>query len=89
MAFGRRFGAPMGLSQNESLPLLPSCLDERIPSVNQRNAAAGQHVISALIYAPQCRRRNACLLECAFNAPVEISTTYNWQQDAANHDFDY
>jgi Glycoside hydrolase family 44/Calx-beta domain/Domain of unknown function (DUF4214) len=68
-------------------------LDERILlSVTiQVNAAAGQHAISPLIYG----LNNADSATLTYlNVPLNrsggnLSSTYNWQQDAANHDSDY
>ena len=68
-------------------------LDERIllSVAIQVNAAAGQHAISPLIYG----LNNADPATLTYlNVPLNrsggnLSSTYNWQQDAANHDSDY
>ena len=68
-------------------------LDERIllSVAIQVNAAASQHAISPLIYG--LNNADAATLTY-LNVPLNrsggnLSSTYNWQQDAANHDFDY
>ncbi len=68
-------------------------LDERILlTVNIAvDAAAGQHAISPLIYGlNNADPATLSYLNVPFNrSGGNLASTYNWQQDAANHDFDY
>lgn len=95
MSSGHRFlrhTASRSSKRNRYRPSI-QCLDERIllsVTINV-NAGAGQHAISPLIYGlNNADPATLTYLNVPFNrSGGNLSTTYNWQQDAANHDFDY
>ncbi len=95
MPFGFRASRKTSPNRRKRSHYRPSILllDERILlSVTiQVNATAGQHAISPLIYGlNNADSATLTYLNVPFNrSGGNLSSTYNWQQDAANHDDDY